>query len=672
MGNQPGLRVILFGLVSALCLARFAHAQEDAAADLSELSLESLMEISVTSVSKKAEELGNAAAAVYVITAEDIRRSGATTIADALRGVPGISVANALTNRWAISARGFNDVFANKLLVLIDGRSVYTPLFAGTFWEFQDVVLEDVARIEVIRGPGGTLWGANAVNGVINIITKPAAETQGGLITAGVGKEERGFLTLRFGDQWSERTHFRAYAKFHQHDGANFPDGSDSEDDWTRKQIGWRIDSDIDEMDSLTFQGDISFLNLKQTYDLQRRYPPWMIRRNSDGDMDGANLLARWTRTFSDVSDFQLQVYYDITDRVDDTFDERRHNADIDFQHRIALGNRHDIVWGAGFRYSWDSLHNTFDIQLLPDHGASALYSAFIQDEIMLIEDTLQVTVGSKFEYNEFSGFEVQPNVRMAWTPNERHTLWGAVSRAVRTPSRAEEEVKLNSISLPLVVVGVQGNEAMEAEDVLAYELGYRLKATENLSFDLALFYNDYKKLRTVEIRFPRPVFRPFPHIFVPAEANNGMDATTYGAELVADWQPLDWWHLRGTYSYIEIDADLNPASIDILSKALAENTTPEQQFYISSQIDLPRNVEFDVSLGYVDRLSPFGLPPRGVDDYFDLDVRLGWSPTENVTLDVVAHDLLEPSRPEFGRTFVNFVPTEKERGVFGRVSWRF
>lgn len=661
--------VALIGAAAIFGAGGQANSQE---LDLSEMSIEELMNIPVTSVSKKEEQRMGAAAALFVINSEDIRRSGATSIPELLRSVPGLNVARVATSRWAISARGFNDAFANKLLVLVDGRSVYTPLFAGTWWEIQDTMLEDIERIEVIRGPGAALWGANAVNGVINIITKSAQDTVGGLLTVGGGTEEEGFASLRYGFEISEGSYFRVYSKYFSRDGARFANERDAGDDYQQKRLGFRWDREFKGGDRLTLIGDYFELDYWQTYDVPTTLPPFNIRKNVQGDMDGANVLVRWTHPISDESEIQLKFYWDVTDRVDVTFDERRHTLDVDFMHRFQAGDRHEMVWGLGYRFTTDQLHNTFSISHFPESRSNRLYSAFIQDEITLIEDTLTLIVGSKFEYNDYSGFEVQPSIRMAYIPKEGHTLWGAISRAVRTPSRAEHEIQLKNISLPFFLVGVEGNSKFDSESVLAYEFGYRALLRENLMLDIAAFYNDYRDLRSVELQLPRFELGPgLPHFFLPAKAANNLDAETYGVEIALDYSPLDWWKLRASYTYLEVHTHLNPSTIDILSEGLS-TSSPEQQFRIESHMDIPHNIELDLTLHYVDKLPPFGLPAVGVGDYLDFDIRLAWQPREDLSLEVVGQNLLDSQRDEFVRTFVTFVPTEVERGVYGKLTWRF
>ncbi|MCP5005924.1 MAG: TonB-dependent receptor plug domain-containing protein, partial [Planctomycetes bacterium] len=412
--------------------------------DLTSLSLEDLMNIKVTSVSKRPQKLIDAASAIYVITQEDIRRSGATNIPDALRRVPGIQVAHINMNTWAITSRGLNSFLSNKLLVLMDGRSVYTPLFSGVYWDVQDTLLEDIDRIEVIRGPGASLWGDNAVNGVINIITKQAGDTQGGLLSTGYGNEQQGFGNLRYGNKIGNDAYFRVYSKYFNRDNAVDASGKKTNDSWHAQRGGFRIDWDIKKQDSLTVQGDIYDSKFGETAATVSLTSPFSNTINDDSKFAGWNVLTRWKHTFSEYSNFELQLYYDQTERESIKLREDRDTYDFDFQHRFKFGERQDVVWGLGYRLTHDNIRNSFDFSFNPDSRSMSLYSGFVHDEITLIEDKLRLTVGSKLSYNVFTGLEVQPNARLLWKPCERHSTWLSFSRAVRTPSRAENDIRIN------------------------------------------------------------------------------------------------------------------------------------------------------------------------------------------------------------------------------------
>jgi len=648
-----------------LFAAGHANAQEEG--DLTELSLEDLLDVEVTSVSKKAQRRSEAAAAIFVISNDDIRRSGATHIAEVLRQVPGISVARLDSNKWSVTSRGFGGRFSNKLLVLVDGRSVYTPLFSGVYWEALDVPLDDVDRVEVIRGPGSTVWGANAVNGVINIVTKSAADTQGGLVSAGGGTELNALGRFRYGGAIGELGHYRIYGTFTRRDDFELLDGDKANDNWWIAQGGFRLDLNLTDDDLLTVQGDHSRNRLSEKLESAFLRPPRTRIFDNTVRLRASNLLTRWTHTLSDTSSVAVQLYYFHWDTEDEfSIQDDRDIFDFEFQHRFQVGDRHDIVWGGGYRHMVDDIVNSDQsIRFDPRGRTYRIYSGFIQDEISLIPDKLALSLGTKLEYHDFSGFEVQPSARLAWTPNERHTVWGAVSRAVRTPSRAEEDIFLPSIAFPRTLVALVGDDDFEAENLVSFELGYRVHPRDNFQADFALFYNIYDDFRSLQFRSPRIGFAPLPpHLLIPVAAGNKHEADTYGFEMALDWQPKPWWRSRLSYTFTEVDIDLN--TFDIITGA-QEGDTPEQRVFFWNSFDMPHNLELDVMVNYVD-----ALPTLNVDDYVGLDVRLGWQVRDDLELSVVGQNLVQSSHQEFAPTFVNTVPSEVQRGVFGKITWRF
>jgi len=636
------------------------------------------MNIDITSVSKKPEKLSNAAAAIYVITQEDIRRSGVTSIPEALRMAPGVQVARIDSNKWAISARGFNDRFANKLLVLIDGRSVYTPLFSGVYWDMQDTLLEDIERIEVIRGPGATLWGANAVNGVINIITKNAKETQGGLVTAGYGTEENGFGGFRYGGKIDDDTYYRFYTKYFYRDDFQTPSGDDSADEWDMLRGGFRIDSDLSDEDRLTVQGDIFTGKVGSRFQIPVPLAPYWQVFNTDDELAGVNLLSRWEHVISETSDMTLQAYYDRIQRHSSLVDELRNTFDIEFHHRFALAEHQEVIWGLGYRFTTDDIENGIGFIYDPNSRDDHLFSAFVQDKITLFEDTLSLTLGSKIEHNDYTGFEYQPNARLLWTPHERHTIWTAVSRAVRTPSRGEHDSNIsfsvippgfppNISPLPMFVAG-NGQDSFGSEEILAYELGHRFLFSDRLSLDTSLFYNDYNHLLTGEADINSlQVFPALGYSYLPAFADNNIEGETYGVELAVDWRPLDWWRLKTAYSYLQIQLHLAPDSLDTFLEEM-ERESPHNQLSILSSMNISRNVAFDLWVRYVDN-----LPNFDVSNYITLDARLSWKPHDNVELSLIGQNLLDNQHPEFGMPlYIKSLPTEIERSVYAKVTWEF
>jgi len=640
--------------------------------DLSELSLEELANIPVTSVSKKPEKLSHAAAAVTVITQEDLRRSGVTTIAEALRLAPGLDVARVDSHTWAISSRGFNDSFANKLQVLMDGRSVYTPLFSGVYWDVQDTLLEDIDRIEVVRGPGATLWGANAVNGVINIITRSAKDTVGGLVTAGGGSEELGFGSVRYGGQLGENAYYRVYSKYFSRDASVLPNGDTANDRWQMARTGFRADWDVTPGNGLTFQGDLYGGEEDQTYFLPSLATSGIPQRlDTRAELSGGNLIARWRHEFAASSESTLQFYYDRTHRNSPGFiQENRDTYDADWEHHLILGERQEWVFGAGYRLSVDDIHGSFPVSFNPNQRSSQLVSFFAQDSIALVPDRLQLSLGSKFERNDYTGFEFQPGARLWWAADEHNSLWASVARAVRTPSRADADIRLSDRVLPgtpPTVYSVFGRGDFESEELLAYEAGYRMQPAPRVSLDLAVFYNDYDRLRTVEPQgiAPDPSLPGTPNV-LSLYLQNQAKGETYGAELTAHWQMTDWWRWRASYTYLQVQLHALPGSTDPDAED-NEGTSPHHQFSVQSSLDLPWHLQLDGLVRYVDEVSDLGVP-----SYLSLDVRLGWQPLKNLEFSVTGQNLLDDRHPEFGPTVIPIQRTEVQRGVFGKIQFRF
>ncbi|MCP4687985.1 MAG: TonB-dependent receptor, partial [Desulfobacterales bacterium] len=512
---------------------------------LKSLSLEELAGIEVTSVSKTPVKLSEAPAAVFVITGEDIRRSGVTNIPDALRMAPGIHVARTSASSWAITARGFNRYFSNKLLVMIDGLTVYSPLHSGVFWNARDTLLEDIDRIEVIRGPGASLWGANAVNGVINIITKSAGETQGGLITAGAGTEERGLGSVRYGTRVGANAHVRAYAKYFDRDAGGDFGGIEANDDWRKFHAGFRADAHPSSVDSLTFHGDVFGGETGMTNHIVREDSTTGLTREG-GELSGGHLLGRWEHSFAASGDLALQMYYDRTNIETPLIDEARDTLDIDFQHDFTLGESHEILWGLEYRWTQDEQGADRIIEYDPDERTLELFSLFIQDRVTLVENRLWLTIGARFENGYYTDWEVQPTGRLMWRPLEAHSFWAAISRAVRTPARMEREGIHPDIVMPgdpvapdslPFIIRIHGTDTFESETLTAYELGYRLKPSERLFCDFTFFYNDYRDLSARE-QFSAPTFDPGPPpamVWTPALKNDG-EARTRGVEVAVNY----------------------------------------------------------------------------------------------------------------------------------------
>jgi iron complex outermembrane receptor protein len=617
------------------------------------LSLEELMNLDVTSVSKQPEPFAQAPAAIQVITQDEIRRSGASSIPEALRLADNLEVAQKNSHDWGISARGFNTDLANKLLVLIDGRAVYTPLFSGVFWDVQDYLLEDIDRIEVISGPGGTLWGANAVNGVINITTKSSKDTQGLYVEGGGGTTLRDFAGVRYGGTLASNVTFRVYVKYFNRDNEVLPNGADASDSWWQGQGGFRIDAEASPQDNLTLQGDLYGGNEN-------------VSTGGDARVGGGNMLGRWSHAFSDESDMSLQLYYDRTHLADPlpaspfavagTLRDDLDTYDLDFQHRFHLGERNRFVWGLGYRFTHDVVANAAPLAFEPavlDHN---LFSGFVQDEIMLVKN-LYLTLGTKVEHNDYTGFELEPSGRLQWNVTSNQMIWSAVSRAVRTPSRIDRD--LQEPRPPPAILA--GGSDFESETVMAYELGYRAQLGPKVSVSASGFYNDYNNIRSLSFT---------PATILPLFFANNLEGQTYGVELSADYQLLDWWRLHAGYDLLKEHLHVKQGQVD-LNNALNETSDPQHQFSIRSSMDLPHRTELDAALRWVDTLRDNNNGAVGiVPSYFELNARLAWHATDRLELSVVGQNLLHDHHPEFGVPGPGRV--EIGRSVFAKVAWHW
>jgi iron complex outermembrane recepter protein len=660
-------RRLLESCVIVCCgtLPALAHGA-NSARELKRLSIEELMDVEVTSVSRTAEALGGAAAAIGVVTSEDLRRSGATAIPEALRGIPGINVGRRNSNTWAVSARGFSSVSSEKLLVLRDTRSVYTPLFSGVFWDSQDYLLEDVERIEVIRGPGASLWGSNAVNGVINITTKNARDTQGWYVDATLGTEEHAGGAVRYGGRLGESGFFRVFGKYFDRDASHKP-GSPTSDDWRAAHGGFRADWDDGGADTFTVQGEGYRANIGQLS------PSVTVigRQGPQGDLTvratGGNVLGRWRRALAEGSDMQLRAYVDHTDREDPSFHDDLTTFDVDFQHRFAPLSSHEVVWGLNYRRTDNRNRRSVIFNLDPADSQDDVISGFVQDQIAL-RDALRLTIGTKLEENDFSGFEVQPNVRLAWEVAPAHTAWAAVSRAARVPTRLERDVSID-ITDPAAdpVVRLLGNEDLDAEELVAYELGYRWQASHSLSVDAALFHNRYDGLMSLEIGTPF-LDSGTGQVIIPVTNQNLTDGHSEGVELLVNFSPRENWRLMATYSNVHLSLDAG--GMDLNRGQFLEGATPRHQFTLRSLLDLPHGFELDAQFRSLSRIEelPEIATGEGIAGYSELDVRLGWR-SGAMEIALVGRNLLHDHHLEFGTPAAR---GEIERSVYGKVAWRF
>ena len=634
--------------------------------ELFEKTIEELGQLRVTSVSRRSEPLGQSSGSIYLITAEDIRRSGFSSIPEVLRLAPGVEVARENAHSWTVSVRGFNNDLSNKLLVLIDGRSVYSPLYAGVFWDAQDTLLQDIERIEVVSGPGGTLWGANAVNGVINIITRSAEETQGSLVELGAGDEEQATVGIRHGWSIAEDIAARAYLKYSEHDASRTALGAEGVDDGRTVRSGFRVDWEHGDRTRVTLQGDVYGSELgtlvRDDFTLGTLPGP-----DTPGDVDisGHNLLGRWEHQLENDATLQVQTYYDHTSRdIPGVVKERRDTLDIDLQHQLRLANRHHIVWGAVFRVTSDALDNTLLASFVPDERTDTTWGVFFQDEIALLDDQLFLTVGSKLEKNDYTDFEVQPNLRASWAISEDQLLWAAISRAVRVPSRLDTDLEFTIPSnapgpFPFYLT-VIGNDSFRSEELIASELGYRVGPAQNLSLDLSVFYNQYDHLETLEVGDVIMVGDPPAYLIQPATLGNGMEGDTYGGSLVANWQPMAAWRLQFQYAYLDFDLELKSGSTDTGALSTA-GRSPGHQAAIHSFLQLPHDFNLYTGIRYTDELTSFDIRRRTA-----VDISLGWRPIEVLRVSFTVRNLNHETHLEYGGG--NLI----ERSAYLRAVWTF
>jgi len=675
------IRWVVFGIllftalivgVSEAAEANSTEGTDNSDIDFTQFSLEELKSVKITSASKMPENLSEIPAAVFVITQDDIRRSGATSIPEALRMAPGVEVARVSATEWAVNMRDLNQLFANKLLVLMDGRSIYSHLASGVYWDIQDTVLEDIDRIEVIRGPGAALWGVNAVNGVINIITKKAADTQGGEVTA-LGGTEEGVGTARYGDAFANEGHYRIYAKYFdrgslfQRDAPIQDDSANS--DWQSGRGGalmeWKPNGD---RDNIFLQGEVFKNRYTAEIPVLTNDAPHVRQIQDTSRAKGGHVLSRWTRTFSEKSDSVLQFFYDYYDKDIEYANVQANTLDLDFQHRFPFRDRHELIWGLNYRLILDRFQNSEELILDPDEETLQYYSAFVQDRIRIV-DRLNLTLGAKFEHNDYTGWEIQPSARLLWNPDDRHAFWGAVSRAARVPSRVEHDGMVQEVALPDPLASIQvpvvyrgmGDNRLEAETLVAYEVGYRFQPASSLWFDTTAFYNDYEDLIAYRYDHDGKIeVKGAPYVIVPLHFDNSLRGESFGVELAAYWQATAFWLLQGSYTFLE--TNLNPDLLDTGENEtyLIPASNPRNQISLRSALNITPQLELDLWFRYVDRLNE-----NNVDEYTSLDARLAYRPTDRLELSVVGQNLLEPRHAEFSSI-------EVERSIYLKADWCF
>jgi iron complex outermembrane recepter protein len=655
---------------------------EEDSTDFTEFSLEELKDVIIVSASKKPEMVSDTAAAVYVITQEDIRRSGVTSIPEALRLAPGVHVARITATDWAINIRGLNSQFAQNLLVLIDGRSVYTHVFSGVFWDIQDTVLEDIERIEVIRGPGAAIWGANAVNGVINIITKKAGQTQGGQAVILGGSQEQQ-ASVRYGGTLDNQAYYRAYGKFFNRGDlgdvttnldsqTSDPNDAQSSDNWRSGRGGFRMDMTpghglVDSSsDAFSLQGEVYRNRYDKEFERRSIIFPGAVAQQthetSTSEAVGWHLQGTWQHTIASDSAATLQIYHDYTDKDYDPGSGRVNTTDLDFQHHLTLTPRHEFVWGLEYKNINDRFDDSANISMSPSHLSQNLWSVFLQDEIALRPKQWTLILGSKFEHNEFTGLEIQPSIRALYKPDDMLSAWAAVSRAIRVPSRLElhggtsDMVELPDVnpSAPVEVV-TQGNDNLEPESLIAYELGMRLKPRPTLWLDTAVFYNLYDDLIGLElIRSDLANNR-----YILGYGNN-TSGQSYGLEAALDWKATPSWLLGASYTYLHSLIKENKVQDPTLAALIAKGSNPRHTFSVRSYLDVTPDIDCDLWFRFVGR-----LPERNIDSYTVLDARLAWRVRHDIELSLVGQNLLESGHSEFSSL-------EIERSIYGKLDWKF
>jgi iron complex outermembrane recepter protein len=656
-------------ILSVLMLTSFCSAQDQT--DLTQLSPEQLSKIEVTSMSKKEQKLSDTAGAVFVITRQDIRNSAATSIPELLRMVPGLQVAQLNGYQWAVSARGFAEQYASKMLVLVDGRSLFDPLFSGVVWSEQTMPLEDIERIEITRGPGGTVWGTNAVNGVINIITREAKDTSGSVVSAGVGNQERSQGFAQYGGKISENTHYRIYSRYYDQGPAGEIDGQPSHDSSRSTSGGFRVDTQVSKNDRLMVEG-MAFSNNSGLDDIGFSYtPPFNTPALASLDLSGQNLLGSWTHKYSTGAQTNVQVSIaHVHEMEPGDLDQRGNVVTVAAQHEFFVGARHDIVSGVEYDSRSSQTGALFDtVWFVPANSKLSVAGAFLQDEILFLNGAVHLTLGLRAEHNSLSGMDYEPNARILWKATSRQSLWMAYGLANRGASPSDTFVRENVSAFPgpagTQVVRYFGNPDIKPETLHAFELGYRLEPYKSLSFDLATFYNRYLDL--IGSAPAQPFFESGPpsRLVIPIVAQNNIAGASFGAEFSVRWIPRSWLRLSTAYSLLELDLrGTGPSPGDTAS--VLEGQAPRHQLYFGASGDITKWLRLDSDLAFRDRLHYGNVP-----GYTTLDSKLSWHPRQHGEFSLGAKDLLNKEHIEFVSN-QGGLPTMLGRSVYGKATWHF
>ncbi len=639
--------------------------------DLSTASLEDLMNVEVTSASRREQRAGDVPAAVYVITNDEIRRSGLTSVPELLRLAPGVEVARIDSSKWAVTIRGSNHRFSDKLLVLVDGRSVYTRQFSGVHWDTLNAMVEDIDRIEVVRGSGGAVWGANAVNGVINIITKSSADTQGPAIRASVGNDDHRSIAARYGGTRGA-TSYRVHVDSAQHPHTMLNESTRGEDDWATLNVGTRLDWHRGK-DRVTAQADVvkSDANFRFNFPEGVVAPPlgWPVRVSAN-DLVRGSTLGRWTRDAGSGRTFEAQGFFEIADRDEEFQQYRSRTYDADLKY-LARQGRHDLVSGIGFRETHERTDSAFVLAFTPEQPVLRVFNLFVQDEVRTVGDRLRLTGGVKLEHETLSGWGVQPTGRALWLISERQRVWGAVSRALRTPSVVNRTGRVNFTSFPgeaglPVVISILGNPEYETEETLSVEGGYRFDRRP-LSVDVTTFANHHKRLPTLE-PLPPQVELTYgqPSIRVATQFANLMDADSRGVELAARWSSASWWRVDGTYTYFHFTAHLDPTSAD--ERVIGDDSNaPNHQWSLRPAVTLGSRLDLNAMVLRVGRLAALEVPA-----YTRTDIRAAWKVTERWSVVVAGQNLFGDPHPEFAGAELVTTAMLIPRQINGRLLWKF